>query len=115
MSNRHWVRDKWDWGKCSDCRCIKAFYSSTSCFTCYMEWAAEDMARVDAGEQEDYMYPEVIRVGECETDGCEETFLFDEDEDCTQTRCFECWARDQVDAKMRPEEDDEEDEEDEAG
>ena len=114
MSNRHFVRDKVDWGKCIECRCIKAFYSSTSCFTCYMEWAADDWARFEAGEQENYMYAENVLEGECETDGCEETFLFDEDEDGTQWRCFECWARDLVEAKMRPEEDDEEESEDSA-
>jgi hypothetical protein len=111
----HPVPDEVQWGKCIFCRCIKAWYTEITagqmCFTCHMEAAAADMARFEAGEQETYRYWFVVCDGECETEGCEEPFLFDEDKDGTAARCFECWARDLVDAKMRPEEEDEEEDE----
>ena len=122
MSNRHRVPAQIWWYGCYDCRCIKAMYQTAPalCFACCMELAVEHLANcegvVTAGGEGPCCCDlgHEVCEGICETDGCTEAYLFDEDDDNTQSRCFECWARAQVDARMRPEEEDEEEDEDEA-
>ena len=115
MSNGHVVPAQVWWYGCGNCGCIKAMYRAAPalCFSCCMELAVEHVAKCEEGGRQCCCPDrEEAREGICETDGCLEPYLFDEDDDDTQARCFDCWARDQIDAKMRPEEEDEEDSED---
>ena len=97
---------------------IKAMYRAQPalCFSCCMKLAVGHLAKCEESGRQ-CCCPDVEEVceGDCETDGCLEPYLFDEDDDDTQARCFDCWARDQIGAQMRPEEDKEEEGSEEDG